>query len=135
MPMNVTGTGISAVGGADIWFIALYITLIIAGVFLLMFSRYSQYKKLRGFLAVMGKCLGYFAEGLIGLAIFGSLYGGLLMLGSLVQSGTLNLAEILWWIGVALAGFFGIAGLGYLLDRFLFRRIAEYNKRYKKARK
>jgi len=137
MPLNATGTiGVSAIGGVDIWLTILVITAIMTiGIILLIFQNFSRYKKMRIFLGFIGKCFIYFGKGLIGLGIFASFYCLLLLFGMGITSGTINLAEILWWIAIALAGFFGIAGLGYVLDRFLWRRIREYNKRYKKARK
>jgi hypothetical protein len=133
--MNVTGN-IAAGGGSGLWFPLLIVTIIIvAGVIALILSSFSRYKALRGFFGFLEKSLGYFGKGLIVAAIFGAAYMGVELLAMGIVTGTIDVIGLLWVIGMVIGGFFGTAGLGYVFDKLVWKRITSYNKRYKKEKK
>lgn len=134
MPFNVTTS--TAVSSGDLWFPLLVITIILfAGVIALILSSFSRYKMFRGIFPFLEKSLMYFGKGLLVVAIFGSAYMGIGLLTMGIVTGTIDLIGFLWIVGIFVGGFFGIAGIGYVFDRLVWKRITSYNKRYKKEKK
>jgi hypothetical protein len=131
--MNVTG--VSGVGSSSLWFPLLIVTIIlVAGIIALVLSSFSRYKKLRGFFGFLGKSFGYFGKGLVAISIFGALYLGILVLGMGIAEGTIDLFGFIWAASICIGAFFGIAGIGYIFDKLVWKRIMTFNKRYKKEK-
>jgi len=104
-------------------------TALILGIIVFSYGKFSRYKKFKGFLKVLGISCVYFGKGLIGLAFFGSILGGVWYLGTLTESGVIEWTQIGKWVGIGTGAFLGIAGFGYLCDK-LWTRIREFNNRY-----
>ena len=138
MPFEMNSTiGVGYGNTAGAWWPLLMIVtaILVIGVLALVFGSFARYRRFRGFLGFMGKALGYFGNGLMALSIFGAGYAGVFILGMSVEAGTIQLDQILIWTGIAIGGFFGIAGLGYAFDRFLWKRVSKFNQKYKKEKK
>ena len=132
--MNVTGSIVG--GGSGLWFPLLVITIIlVAGVIAIILSSFSRYKALRGLFGFLEKSLGYFGKGLVVVAIFGATYMGVGLLAMGMVTGTIDVIGLLWTISMVIGAFFGIAGVGYVFDKLVWKRITTYNKRYKKEKK
>ena len=115
------------------FFLIVVVTIFVIGLTMLLMNSYARYKKLRGILRFLGMTAGYFGKGMIGVATFGSLFGGLWYLGQLQERGDINLWIVFAWALVAIAGFFGIAGFGWVLDR-VWKNLKKKEKKFKREK-
>ena len=100
-------------------------------IILLVLGSFSRYKKFRGFIGWLGKCFYYFGEGMIVVTFFGSISLVAYLFGKGVEQGTIRLDIIAVWAAGVIGGFFAIAGIGYLFDKIIWKRIKEFGKKYK----
>jgi hypothetical protein len=133
--LNSTTSAISSFGidnGGASWF-SLVVIVILATVTMLLFviamSSITQYKRLRGFLKWIVTTVQYFFFGLGGIGVLSipCLIGWYFV--TQAKEGNTVPVEI---TGYIIAGYFAIAGFGYIVKKYIVERMIDYEEKINK---
>jgi hypothetical protein len=117
------------IAGTDSWF-PILVMVSIATVLILLFvialSNFQRYKKMKGVLAWFVNSFAYFLLGVGGLLALSVPVGIFYYLIKQTHEG--NVAPLRVTLGI-IAGYFTIAGFGYLIKRFITERIGKYERK------
>lgn len=123
--MNVTNSlnSLNGMSGMDSWFSSMVIVAITSVLILFLviaLSNITRYKKIKGVLSWLLNTVKFFFFGIGGIGVL-SVFGLILFyFGNQAKQGNVVPIKITLLI---IAGYFVIAGLGYLLKRFVLDRI------------
>lgn len=127
MPMNATtSNAYSGMTTLTSWEpLAVLAGILTLGFLFFLVAEKSRLKKLGRFFKFLAKLFVYAGKGLIGLAIVGSVAYPVYLFGQGVKKEAIDLMVVGKWSLIGLAGFFGLVGFGFIVDKLLIQKIKE----------
>lgn len=136
LPINATTSAVSSftsiIGETPSWFslfVMVSLAVMVVSVFAMVLSSVANYMKVRVWVKKLLGTVAYFVLGLISLVVIAiPLF---LLYYFIIQAQEGNVVP-LWVTGSIIAGYIIIAGLGYIVKKYVIDRIVAYEEQYRK---